>query len=177
MGEEDKYPVTINDFFIGTTEITQKQWFSVMGNNPSFFKGDNLPIENVSFEEVQEFIRKLNAKTGKKYRLPTEAEWEYSSKENNDSYILEECAWIDSNSSNRTHTVGMKQPNLFGIYDMIGNVSEWCSNRDDSYLNNDTKIVRGGSWSSHKRDCSASKRHQADPKKRYINTSKCFNEK
>jgi formylglycine-generating enzyme required for sulfatase activity len=130
-------------FYMGKYEVTQKQWRDVMGNNPSSFEGDNLPVETVSWNEVQEFIKKLNEKEGSnKYRLPTEAEWEYAARAgtttphffgNNESK-LGDYAWYDSNSYRVTHDVGQKKPNPWGLYDMYGNVLEWVQDKwHDNY--------------------------------------------
>jgi len=137
-GPDDEKPVhtvTLSNFYIGKYEVTQKQWKAVMGNNPSLFKGDDLPVENVSWHDVQEFLRKLNQITGKDYRLPTEAEWEYAARggdkslgyQYSGSNNINEVAWYDSNSNLKPHPVGQKAPNELSIYDMSGNVSEWCS--------------------------------------------------
>ena len=139
--------VTLNNYYIGKHEVTQRQWKAVMGNknNPSRFKGDDLPVENVNWDEVQEFINRLNETTGANYRLPTEEEWEYAahggsqsrnaySGSNGSGYV----AWFASNSGGTTHPVGTKDQNRFGIYDMTGNVEEWVSNQ----------TIRGGSWNS-----------------------------
>ncbi len=151
--------VTVSSFCIGKYEVTQAQWWSVMGNNPSYF-GDcaNCPVESVSWDDVQEFIQKLNLKTGKKYRLPNEAEWEYAAKGgvktmgylNYGANDLHPIAWCCDYTMS-THSVGTRQANELGIYDMSGNVSEWCS---DSYLlNNYSSMVfvqnhalRGFAW-------------------------------
>ena len=120
--EKPVHAVTISDFYIGKYEVTQKQWQDIMGNNPSHFKGDDLPVEKVSWNDVQEFIRKLNAKTGKNYRLPTEAEWEYAvrggasavstgSTAYSGSNNIGDVAWYSKNSNRKTHLVGQKQSN------------------------------------------------------------------
>lgn len=170
--ESDEKPihsVTVDDFYIGKYEVTQKEWKEIMGSNPSYFKGDNLPVEQVSWDDIQEFLRKLNAKTGGNYRLPTEAEWEYAARGGASSrgykYAgsndIDEVAWYSSNSGSKTHQVGTKQPNELGIYDMSGNVWEWCSDwYDSSYYSSSPsrnpkgpsseryRVLRGGSWSS-----------------------------
>jgi len=163
--EKPAHQVTVSSFNIGKYEVTQAQWKAVMGNNPSYFKGDNLPVENVSWDDVQEFISKLNAKTGKKYRLPTEAEWEFAARGGNSSkgYMysgsntLSNVAWYEDNSGEKTHPVGSKQPNELGIYDMSGNVYEWCSDWYGVYTSaaqtnpkgassGSYRVLRGGSW-------------------------------
>jgi formylglycine-generating enzyme required for sulfatase activity len=147
--------VLVGDFSIGKYEVTQAQWKSVMGNNPSYFKGDNLPVEEVSWNDVQDFLVKLNQLTGKRYRLPTESEWEYAAEggrynskyEYAGSNDIGSVGWYAGNSGNQTHPVGQKQPNDLGIYDMSGNVWEWCSDWHDILQN---RVVRGGggSWSN-----------------------------
>ena len=154
-----------------------------MGNNPSEFKGPNNPVENVSWNDCQEFISKLNAlpevkASGLTFRLPTEAEWEYACRAGSSGdygkladgteiteETLSEVAWYDDNSGHKTHPVGQKQPNAFGLYDMHGNVWEWCE-----YLyraGGSNRVSRGGSWSSSSRDCAASDRGSSDPDFRY----------
>ena len=118
---------------MGRTEVTQGQWEKIMGSNPSHFKkGTNYPVEQVSWNDIQEFILKLSNQSGKSYRLPTEAEWEYAARSGGkeEKYAggsnLDAVAWYDGNSGNSTHPVAQKRPNGLGIYDMSGNVWEWC---------------------------------------------------
>jgi formylglycine-generating enzyme required for sulfatase activity len=170
-GYNDEYPVhqvTLSDFYIGKYEVTQAQWKAIMGNNPSYFKGDNLPIEYISWDDVQEFIQKLNARTGKNYRLPTEAEWEYAARGGSQSrgYMYsgsnnaEEVAWYRYHSEENTHLVGTKKANELGIYDMSGNVWEWCNDWYGNYgssmqinpvgaSSGSYRVNRGGSWDSY----------------------------
>ncbi len=164
--ERPVHSVTLSSFSIGKYEVTQAQWKAVMENNPSSFRGcDNCPVESVSWNDVQEFIRKLNAQTGKNYRLPTEAEWEFAAKGGKQSrgYTYSgssnvgSVAWYYDNSQSKTHAVGGKQANELGIYDMSGNVWEWCSDWYGNYNSyNETnptgassgqnRVLRGGSW-------------------------------
>jgi len=162
--EKPAHKVTVSDFHIGKYEVTQAQWKAVMGSNPSYFKGDDLPVENVSWNDVQEFIKKLNAQTGKNYRLPTEAEWEFAARGGNQSKgykysgsnNLDEVAWYSGNT-HQTNPVGTKAPNELGIYDMSGNVLEWCSDWKAEYSSSSKsnpqgpatgfhRVFRGGSW-------------------------------
>ena len=174
--EKPVHRVTLtNNYYIGKYEVTQALWQAVMGSNPSQIKGDNLPVETVDWNDCQGFISKLNAMTGKRFRLPTEAEWEYAARggkksrgyQYSGSNTLGDVAWYDGNSGFKTHAVGTKQPNELGIYDMAGNVLEWCQDRYGSYSSspqtNPTRAVggagrvnRGGCWYSSARDCRTS---------------------
>ena len=180
--EEPIHSVTLDDFYIGKYQVTQREWQDIMGNNPSHSIGDNLPVENVTWNDVQEFIEKLNTKTGLNYRLPTEEEWEYASKggEKSKGYgysgsdNLDEVAWNYSNSNNKTHPVGTKKPNELGIYDMTGNVWEWCNDWYESYSSNSQtnprgassgsyRVFRGGSWRSIAKYCRVAIRYHSRP--------------
>jgi formylglycine-generating enzyme required for sulfatase activity len=180
--EEPAHQVTLtNDYYIGKYEVTQKQWKAVMGTNPSYFKGDNLPVENVSWDDIQRFIVKLNEMIGRNYRLPTEAEWEYAARggNQNDEYKysgsnnIDEVAWYGAysggNSSEITHPVGTKAPNKLGIYDMSGNVWEWCQDWYGDYTDAPqtnpqgpaeglNRVLRSGSWVSTAECCRVSNR-------------------
>lgn len=173
-----------NAFFMGKYEVTQKQWREVMGTNPSYFKGDNLPVEQVSWNDAQDFINKLNEKEGgNKYRLPTEAEWEYAVRAGTTTRfsfgdyesILGDYAWYDSKSGSKTHDVGQKKPNPWGLYDMHGNVWEWVQDiyhnsysgapTDGSAWEGDgsSRVVRGGYWYDLTRCCRSASRYASDP--------------
>ncbi|MAT55238.1 MAG: hypothetical protein CMN32_12215 [Saprospirales bacterium] len=188
--EEPVHTVRVDDFYIGKYEVTQAQWWAVMGDNPSYFSDcDNCPVENVSWNDVQTFIRKLNEKTGKHYRLPTEAEWEYAARVGKNGYKYagsndpDEVAWYKSNSGSKTHPVGLKKPNVLGLYDMSGNVWEWCQDwYDAAYYKNykngpgnnpqgpssgSYRVLRGGSWFNLPRYCRVAGRGRSDPSYRY----------
>ena len=185
--EKPTHRVTLtNDYYIGKYEVTQALWQTVMGNNPSEFKGDNLPVEQVSWNDCQEFISKLNRITGKMFRLPTEAEWEYAARGGNKSRgyqysgsnNLSDVAWIITNSGYETHAVGTKQANELGIYDMSGNVFEWCQDWKGSYSSslqvNPTgansgsyRVCRGGDWSIGAGGCRSSFRGYNTPNNRH----------
>lgn len=154
--ESKNKTATLNSYYIGKYEVTQGEWMAVLGTNPSYFKGENRPVTNVSWNDCQKFIRKLNELTGLNFSLPTEAEWEYAAL-GGDSYkykysggnFVMNVAWYNENALNKTHDVGLKAPNGYGIYDMSGNVREWCL--DDVLWTN--RYVRGGSWNSSEIGC------------------------
>ena len=164
--EKPTHSVTLDDYYIGKFEVTQDLWTAVMGKNPSNKKGDNLPVENVSWNDAQDFIRQLNQMTGEHFSLPTEAQWEYAARGGSKSKgykfsggnILGNVAWYADNSASTPHQVGTKDPNELGLYDMSGNVWEWCydlyGNYSSESQNNPTgptsgsvRVLRGGSWS------------------------------
>ena len=139
--EKPTHSVTLSSYYICKYEVTQALWRAVMGSNPSNFKGDNLPVENVSWYDCQTFINRLNSYTGCNFRLPTEAEWEFAARGGNysrhykysGSNYISDVGWYDDNSGNRSFPVGTKQANELGLYDMNGNVWEWCSDWYGSY--------------------------------------------
>ena len=175
--EKPKHQVTLSSYSIGETEVTQALWQAVMGSNPSHFKGDNLPVEQVSWDDCREFIRKLNTLTGQRFRLPTEAEWEFAARGGNrsnhtqysGSSRIEEVAWYEDNSGQKTHPVKTKKANELGLYDMTGNVREWCQDGYGKYSkgaqNNPIgpgsgsyRVIRGGSWGNTPWYCRSSDR-------------------
>ncbi|MCL2042466.1 MAG: formylglycine-generating enzyme family protein [Bacteroidales bacterium] len=189
---KDKYNiphlVTLSSFKIGKYPVTQSLWEKIMGNNPSYFKGNNLPVEQVCWYDAQDFLRKLNEKTGKNYRLPTEAEWEYAARsdkkskgyEYSGSNDIDEVAWYGNNSKQTTHPVGQKSPNALGIYDMSGNVWEWCNDWWGEYTKDPQinpkgpksgsyRVLRGGGWSSYTHSCRVSDRRINAPNNRSYN--------
>ncbi|MBI4377823.1 MAG: SUMF1/EgtB/PvdO family nonheme iron enzyme [Nitrospinae bacterium] len=168
-GSSDEYPVhkvCLDDFYIGKYEVTQIEWLEVMERNPSSRRAcDDCPVEMVSWNNVQEYIKRLNRKTGREYRLPTEAEWEYAARSGGkkEKYAggndLDSVGWDSDNSRGKTYPAGQKNPNGLGIYDMSGNVWEWCQDwSDENYYKSSprdnpkgagsgqTRIIRGGSW-------------------------------
>ena len=182
--ESPVHSVRLSDFSIGKYEVTQEEWEAVMGNNPSEFKGANKPVESVSWNDCQEFIKKLNDLTGLQFRLPTEAEWEYAARGGNKSQgykysgsnTIGDVAWYSGNSLSTTHPVGTKQPNELGIYDMSGNVWEWCNDwysrnyYSSSSVNNPIgptigfdRVYRGGGWGSDAFRCHVAYRYYFDP--------------
>ena len=163
--EKPTHQVTLSSYYIGETEVTQALWEAVMGSNSSYFKGDNLPVASVSWHDCQTFISQLNSLTGKRFRLPTEAEWEFAARGGNQSRHtqfsgsrrVDDVAWHEGNSDDKTHPVKTKQPNELGLYDMSGNVWEWCQDWHGSYSSDaqtnptgassgSDRVCRGGSW-------------------------------
>ena len=181
--EKPAHKVTLSDYWIGETQVTQALWQAVMGNNPSRFEGDlNHPVERVSWYDCQEFIKKLNILIGKKFRLPTEAQWEFAARGGNRSkgykYAgsdkIADVAWYSENSKEKTHPVGEKSPNELGLYDMSGNVCEWCDDWNGRYhiieQNNpkgseygSSRVYRGGGWGGNARYCRVSYRDSYAP--------------
>lgn len=170
-GEGDESPpheVQITQpFYLGRFEVTQAQWRRIMGSNPSHFQGDTLPVDSVSWNDVQQFLGKLAQKTGRRLALPTEAQWEYACRAGTvtpwnfgrEASAAVKFAWLDENSEGKTHPVGEKKPNGWGFYDMHGNVWEWCSDwyAKHAYPNHEdinptgppqgeSRVLRGGAW-------------------------------
>lgn len=209
--ESDRKPlhsVTLKDFYMGSYEVTQEQWTAIMGHDPSSHRCDQCPVTDVSWDEVQEFIQKLNSATGKHYRLPTEAEWEYAARGGANEKLIkdsksrggvdelvmngdhkrvpdkyttgkpysggnsaQEVAWFQRNSRDKVHPIGRKKQNELGIYDMSGNVEEWCADwyagdygakntveNPEGPAAGKSKVVRGGSWSSSLADITVTRR-------------------
>lgn len=198
--EKPSHSVTLGDYYIGKFEVTQELWYAVMGTTVSQQRdqadkswslrgeGNNYPMYYISWNECQEFVRKLNQKTGANFRLPTEAEWEYAARGGNKSNgykysgsnSIDNVAWYDGNSGSKTHPVGAKTPNELGIYDMSGNVWEWCQDWYGNYSSSSqtnqqgpssgsNRVVRGGSWSSIAGSCRVSNRDYNDPGSRINN--------
>ena len=185
-GEKPAHRVAVGSFRIGQTEVTQALWKAVMGSNPSIAKGDNLPVECVSWNDCQEFISKLNSLTGKNFRLPTEAEWEYAARGGNKSQgykysgsnNIYDVAWFGEDyMGGSTHQVGTKSPNELGLYDMSGNVWEWCGDREGAYSSDSQinptgpssgidRVIRGGGCYSEVRICRVSHRGSGMPDSR-----------
>jgi formylglycine-generating enzyme required for sulfatase activity len=189
----DTGSMAIKSFFIGKFEVTQRQWKAIMGDNFSHFTGDSLPVENVNWWEIQKFLSKLNAVTGHNYRLPAETEWEFAARGGitgkeytySGSDNINDVAWYQNNSGaptlkkkyengkrmkyidnigKCTHPVGNKEPNELGIYDMTGNVWEWCADWYDS--SQQYKVVRGGGWDNNALVCRLSSRVNVSPSNR-----------
>ena len=160
--DDDELPVhevCVDGFWIGKYEVTQGQWQQIMGSNPSYFeRGDNYPVEQVSWDDCKNFINTLNAQSGSTFRLPTEAEWEYAARSGGqeEKYAggddLDSLGWYGDNSGDKTHEAGTKAPNGLGIYDMSGNVWEWCSDwyAYDYYANSPVDNPQGPSSGSYR---------------------------
>ncbi len=181
--EKPVHRVTLSSYSIGQTEVPQWLWVAVMGSNPSYWKGNNLPVEQVSWNDCQEFLGKLNNLTGMFFSLPTEAQWEYAARGGNRSRGFQysgsdglgAVAWYGDNSGGRTtHEVGMKGPNELGLYDMSGNVWEWCHDRYGGYPYNSVtnpkgastgsnRVYRGGSWNRLPGGCRVANRVSLTP--------------
>ncbi len=180
--EKPAHQVTLSDYKIGRYEVTQREWEAVMGSNISQYKGYDLPANYVSWDECQKFISKLNSLTGKKYRMPTEAEWEYAARGGNRSrgykYAgsdnIGSVAWYESNGGHTPHAVGSKQPNELGLYDMSGNVMEWCQDYAGNYSSyhqtnpkgpssGSERIIRNGSEVDDADICRVSRRESTWP--------------
>ena len=189
--ENPVHRVTVPSFYLGKYPVTQWVWTAVMGSNPSDFKGDKRPVEMVSWEDAQEFINRLNDITGKSYRLPSEAEWEYAARGGvlleGEGYLyagsdkLKQVGWYRENSSSETHEVGLKYPNELGLYDLSGNVCELCQDQwhdnyesapDDGSAWEDRdggpyRVLRSGSWSDNSRSCRVAFRGSYNPPNRH----------
>ena len=184
--ESPSHQVTLNSFYMGETEVTQELYEAVMGVNPSNWKAFDRPVESVSWNDAMEFCAELSRMTGRRFTLPTEAEWEYAArggiKSTNAKYSgsssVTNVAWYDGNSGNHTHPVGKLRPNELGIYDMSGNVWEWCLDWKGSYSSasqtdptgpgsGSYRVLRGGSWYGHARGCRVSRRNGYAPGARY----------
>ena len=181
IDEKPMHSVTLHSYLLGKYEVTQKEWTEIMNNNPSYHTNcDDCPVEMVSWDDVQQYISKLNQKTGKTYRLPTEAEWEFAARGGNNGHNytysggenLQALGWYYENSKSTTMPAGRKQPNELGIFDMTGNVNEWCSDYyDPLYYNNspennphgpDTgngRVIRGGCFSDLAEYCTNTARN------------------
>lgn len=188
--EKPAHSVTLSSYSIGETEVTQALWQAVFGDdhNPSYFRGSNRPVEQVSWNDCQDFISNLNAVTGEHFRLPTEAEWEFAARGGNKSRgykyagsnTIDNIAWYWDNSNSETHNVATKQANELGLYDMSGNVWEWCYDWYGSYSSSaqtnptgptsgSARVARGGSWSYYGRSCRTSDRDNGTPSHRIFN--------
>jgi formylglycine-generating enzyme required for sulfatase activity len=181
--EMPQHRVNLQEFYLGKYPITQEQYQAIMGNNPSKFKDNpKNPVEIVSWDNAKAFCQKLSEKTGKKYRLPSEAEWEYACRAGtqtryyfgDDEKLLGEYAWYSENSGSKTHPVGQKKPNNWGLFDMSGNVWEWCQDGwhnnyenspkngtawNDNHSQTRNRVIRGGAWSNSPRDCRSASRY------------------
>jgi formylglycine-generating enzyme required for sulfatase activity len=183
--ELPQHEVCLDGFWMGKTEVTQAQWQQVMGSNPSRFEGDSRPVETVSWNDAQEFLKKLDTQAAQEiYRLPTEAEWEYAARAGTTTMFsfgdnvdaLGDYAWQTDNSEYTTHAAGQLQPNNWGLYDMHGNVWEWCGDwYYDAYYaksplenpqgpeSGESRVMRGGAWSQKPYACRSALRSALNP--------------
>ena len=184
--EEDRYDdevqhkVTLTrGFWLGKYPVTQSQWESVMGDNPSCDEGDDNPVDSVSWDDCKEFIKRINSRSNIAARFPTEAEWEYACRAGEEGAYsgtgdLDDMGWYDENSDGETHPVGVKEPNAWGFHDMHGNVDEWCGDRFGSYphgvvtdpkgpSSGDLRVMRGGSWHCRAGNCRSAFRYSINP--------------
>ena len=190
--EQPVHRVNVPAFLLGRTEVTQGQWIAVMGSNPSNFKqcGLDCPVENISWIDAQEFARKLSQKTSKTYRLPSEAEWEYAARAGSsgkwsfgdDESQLGAYAWFNANTDRKTHPVGQKKPNAFGLHDMHGNAREWVEDVWHANYNGAPsdgsawtsggdqarRVLRGGAWINYPRYLRSADRIRYTPDYRYV---------
>ena len=186
--ERPAHEVTVSTFYMGETEVTQALWVAVMGDNPSYFRGNDLPVQNVSYNDITKvFLPRLERMTGQKFRLPTEAEWEFAASGGHTAetmysgdYNYSHVAWYVKNSAGHPHQVKTKQPNELGLYDMSGNVWEWCSDwYGANYYSSDPqtdpqgpmsgtdRVQRGGGWYSNEKSCRVSYRGYTNPGHRH----------
>lgn len=183
IDEKPVHQVMVSSFYIGKYEVTQEEWEAVMESNPSEFKGAKRPVENMSWSACRQFLRRLKSLTGKNFRMLTEAEWEYAARGGNrsrefkysGSNILDDVGWYEGNSSGSTHDVGLLDPNELGLYDMSGNVFEWCLDWYGSYesiaqdnpsgpSSGSERVIRGGCWGPNStRECRVSSRCVCEP--------------
>jgi len=183
------HAVAVKSFYIGKFEVTQKQWKQITGSNPSSFTGcDDCPVDRVSYEDAKSFLSQLSQKTGKKYRLPTEAEWEFAARGGIKSLgfiyagsnFIDHIAWSEENANKTTHMVGKKHPNELGIYDMTGNIYEWCTDWfNEKYyksspienpagpVSGENRVIRGGSWKYKPKEIKVTHRMSIRPTSRY----------
>ncbi len=180
--ERPTHKVTLSSFYIGQTKVTQELWQAVMGSNPSKFKGVYKPVEQVSCDDCQQFINRLNSLTGEQFKLPTEAQWEYAARggkhsrayKYSGSNSIGDVAWYGDNSGSQTHNVATKQANELGLYDMNGNVWEWCCDWYGDYSSGSQtdpagpatgsdRVFRGGGWFNYARNCRVSYRGHFSP--------------
>jgi formylglycine-generating enzyme required for sulfatase activity len=184
--ETPAHEVTLTQpFYTGKFEVTQEQYEQIMGTNPSCFKGRDLPVEQVSWDEAQGFCKKASGKTGTVVRLPTDAEWGYACRAGTKTTYhagdaeadLDRAGWYGNNSKSRTHPVGQKVPNAWGVYDTHGNVWEWCADWYEAYkaeaavdpqgpAQGQSRVLRGGSWSNTPRGCRSALRFRHYPDRR-----------